>query len=123
MTSAITLTLPPHSGQTDISISKTRLSRAAQVNGAVGESRSTADSVAAGVAVSFRCLRNRLAEPGTTGDSRVQRKAVSVHRERFRLAVFTLQARILQGERSVACAGADGHSVGRLSSAHYQSVE
>ena len=66
VTSAITLSVPPHSGQTDISISKTRLSRSAQLRGAVGKSRSTADSAEAGVAGFFRFLCAGFAEPGTT---------------------------------------------------------
>jgi len=33
VTSAITRSVPPHSGQTEISISNTRLSRSAQLNG------------------------------------------------------------------------------------------
>jgi len=63
---AITLSVPPHSGQTEISISKTRLSRCAQVSGAVGKSRSTPALAEAGVAEFFRSLRTGLSEPGTT---------------------------------------------------------
>ena len=66
VTSEITLTLPPHSGQTDISISNTRLSRSAQVNGALGRTRSIAGSAGVDAAGFCRFLCAGFADPGTT---------------------------------------------------------
>ena len=66
VTSAITRSVPPHSGHIEISISNTRFKRCAQVSGAVGGARSTGNSAGIGVAVCVRFLRARFAEPGTT---------------------------------------------------------
>jgi hypothetical protein len=49
-----------------MSISKTRLNRSVQVNGAIGESGSTGDLGSIGVAACFRFLGVGLAEPETT---------------------------------------------------------
>jgi hypothetical protein len=62
----MTLSVPPHSGHTEMSISKTRFNRSAQVSGAVGRSRSTGDSAGISVAVCFRFLSAEFSEPGTT---------------------------------------------------------
>ena len=65
--SAMTRRVPPHSGHTEISISKTRFNHSAQVNGAIGECWSTGNLAGIGVAVCFRSLGGvGLAEPGTT---------------------------------------------------------
>jgi hypothetical protein len=66
VTSAITRSVPPHSGQTEISISNTRLSRSAQLSGEQCSARSTAVSVEARIVGIFDLLRAGFAEPGTT---------------------------------------------------------
>jgi len=64
--SDITRSVPPHKGQTEISISNTRFKRSAQVSGAVTESCSIGEWAGIGVAVCVRFLRAGLAGPGTT---------------------------------------------------------
>ena len=64
--SDITRSVPPHKGQTEISISNTRFKRSAQVSGAVTESCSIGEWAGLGVAVCVRFLRAGLAGPGTT---------------------------------------------------------
>ena len=63
--SAMTRSVPPQSGHTEMSISNTRLRRCAQVKGAVGCAGSAGDSGGVDVAVFFRFLRAGLDEPGT----------------------------------------------------------
>ena len=66
VTSAITLSVPLHRGQIEISIAKTRLSRSAQLNGAVGKFLSKPDSVGIDVAGFLRFFCAGYEEPATT---------------------------------------------------------
>jgi hypothetical protein len=90
--SDITRSVPPHKGQTEISISNTRFKRSAQVSGAVTESCSIGEWAGIGVAVCVRFLRAELAGPGTTAFLNGELGAKTPWRSGARLRCLTLPA-------------------------------